>query len=181
MTLSPVSIITGVQNNAGWATNKYMTRNDLAKKFYGKTLELGVAAGDFSNEILNNERVDRHYAIDKWDDHHDIHEYLYALNRLACYKCLTIRARFSEALKLFEDSFFDCIYIDGYAHTGQNDGETLDSWWPKLKSGGIFSGHDYHNDWILTKTNVNKFIIKHSLRLFLTDDVKYPSWYIIKP
>ncbi len=32
-----------------------------------------------------------------------------------------LRATFAEALALFPDEYFDLVYLDGYAHTG-NDG-----------------------------------------------------------
>ena len=40
---------------------------------------------------------------------------------------------FDDAIDLFEDQFFDFIYIDGFAHTGEEGGETLIKWYRKLK------------------------------------------------
>jgi hypothetical protein len=45
----------------------------------------------------------------------------------------------------FKDGFFDFIYIDA-AHDYDSVVEDLEAWWPKLKDGGIFSGHDYFPD-----------------------------------
>ena len=45
----------------------------------------------------------------------------------------------------FEDGYFDFIYIDA-AHDYQSVKEDVEAWWPKLKEGGIFSGHDYFPD-----------------------------------
>ncbi len=93
---------------------------------------------------------------------------------------------FEEALPLFANETLDFIYIDGYAHAGQENGKTLEQWWPKLKQGGIFSGHDYHPKWPKTQNVVDSFAAKHSLNLFLTSDAneakadEFPSWWMFK-
>lgn len=45
----------------------------------------------------------------------------------------------------YPDGFFDFIYIDA-AHDYDSVVEDLKCWWPKLKDGGVFSGHDYFPD-----------------------------------
>ena len=42
----------------------------------------------------------------------------------------------------FPDEYFDFVYLDA-DHTYQSVKEDLESWWPKIKKGGILSGHDY--------------------------------------
>ena len=106
----------------------------------------------------------------------------YAKALLSVYneRSIVLHTTFDEALGKFSDEYFDFIYIDGYAHTGQNNGKTLDNWYPKLKSGGIFAGHDYHFRWNQTIVAVDAFIGKHNLKLHLTQECRYPSWYIKK-
>ena len=157
-----------------------MNRGDLADSFSGVTLELGVAGGSFSRRIALAPNCKKHYAIDRWTDHHDLPEYKRALELLFGTKTVVLRSEFDVALQLFPDQFFDVIYIDGYAHTGQNDGKTLINWWPKLKDGGIFSGHDYHKSFPKTIIEVDKFAASVSKQIFLTDEEKYPSWYFQK-
>tara|TARA_Y100000389_G_C17052243_1_gene313332 strand:+ start:118 stop:318 length:201 start_codon:yes stop_codon:yes gene_type:complete len=66
---------------------------------------------------------------------------------------------------LFPDDFFDFIYVDGYAHTGEENGKTFFDWWPKLKQNGIFSGDDYDNKkWTEVYKNVNNFCEKKSYK-----------------
>ena len=48
---------------------------------------------------------------------------------------------------LFEDESVDFIYLDAYAHTGQENGRLIDLWWRKLNGGGLFAGHDYDPKW----------------------------------
>jgi hypothetical protein len=94
---------------------------------------------------------------------------------------------FSDAIAHFPDSFFDFIYIDAYAHEGQQGGKLLDDWWPKLKTGGIFSGHDYDPAWPLTVAAVNAFAKKTGRRVTVFPGVTthnredaYASWFIRK-
>lgn len=146
-------------------------------------VELGVATGGFNHILVKSGRATV-WGIDRWSDHHDLKEYVSAINLLNPYtNSKLLRASFEEALHLFEDNFFDFIYIDGYAHTGQNGGETLTSWYPKLKNGGILAGHDYAPPWEENIKVVNEFLSKNSLNLNLIGKGvdKYPSWWTIKP
>jgi len=47
-----------------------------------------------------------------------------------------------DAAKLFEDDYFDWVYIDGL-HTYDGVKTDVSLFWDKLKPGGLFSGHDF--------------------------------------
>ena len=47
-----------------------------------------------------------------------------------------------DAVNNFEDNSFDFIFIDGL-HEYNQVLRDCRNYWPKIKSGGIFSGHDY--------------------------------------
>ena len=145
--------------------------------------ELGVAAGFYSYRLNNRYNFEKFYCIDKWNDHHDESEKNKVELLFKGRKNITIiHSTFSEALLKFDDNFFDFLYIDGYAHTGQDNGKTLREWFPKLKKGGIFSGHDYcPKRWPKTFSNVNKFL-KDELgyKIHVTGEKTDPSWYIKK-
>ena len=47
-----------------------------------------------------------------------------------------------ETSNLFEDESVAGIFIDG-DHTKEGFRRDIKNWWPKIKQGGIFSGHDY--------------------------------------
>lgn len=162
-----------------------MKREDIVKKINKKNLvgvELGVASGCFSKKLVETNKFKEFYCIDKWNDHHSVKEY-YGVHRYfkQFSEVNVLRSSFDEAIDLFPSDYFDFIYIDGYAHTGQDDGTTLHKWYEKLKVGGIYSGHDYHTDWSATIRQVDLFVEKFNLKLNLTTETdEYPSWWCIK-
>lgn len=160
-----------------------MTRDDLAARATGVGVELGVAAGAYSETLLERSGLSLLYSIDRWADHHDEAEMHAAEQRLSRFgsRSRIIRSTFADALSLFPDGWFDFIYIDGYAHTGQDNGKTLADWWTKLKRGGMFAGHDYCPQYQPTIDAVDRFIAAHGLCLHITDEADYPSWWCVKP
>lgn len=171
------------------------SRDDLIRKLPrgGVGVELGVAAGGFSQQILRQSRLGFLYSIDMWagDRGHDVAQYRFVLERLARYRKrnMPIKMRFEEALPLFKDASFDFIYVDGYAHTGEEGGQTFHDWLPKLKPGGIMAGDDYSPAWPQVVSAVDAFAAQHGLKLNVIPcrdkredgGVDYPSWYVIKP
>lgn len=171
----------------------FTRRDDVATLFRegGKGVELGVAAGDFSERILTRSKIGYLYSIDMWagDRGHDMGQYRETITRLAPYRDRNaiFRMRFDEALPLFEDHSLDFIYVDGYAHDGELNGQTFRAWYPKLRSGGIIAGDDYHADWPLVVSAVDAFIAANRLELHVIDchedawNSKYPTWFAMKP
>ena len=94
---------------------------------------------------------------------------------------------FEEAADMFADNTFDFIFLDGYAHLGQDGTNTFNTWYNKLRPNGIFAGHDYHPQWPKTIEMVDRFTEQNQLEFFTTkedpDKVEhaYPSWYLQKP
>jgi len=155
-------------------------------------IELGVAEGTFSYRVLSTCNIKHWYGVDMWagDRGHDVIQYKSAIKRLQPFRenSSLLKMKFSEAVDLFPNEYFDVVYIDGYAHTGQDSGQILDDWWPKVKKGGLFSGDDYSMKWPLNVAVVNGFFEKHNLELniFEFDNSERdpwslsPSWYTIK-
>lgn len=162
-------------------------RNDFGQLFDSLNakagVELGVASGSFSDQLLSNSKVGVLHSVDKWDDErHGLEEKAKAEKLLFKHgsRSILIQSSFHDALQQFGDESMDFIYIDGYAHTGQEEGMTLMEWWPKLKPGGVFAGHDYHSKWPKTVSAVNRFVSMLDLPLHLTSADEYPSWYVFK-
>lgn len=166
-------------------------RFEIAKEIprHAIGVELGVAGGYFSEALLVNSNLRRLFSIDRWGDHHDEREYVDCVARLAQFgdRSCVLRLDFNDAIHLFPDNYFDFIYIDAYAHTGQQDGKLLHDWWPKLKNGGVFSGHDYDPNWPKTILAVDDFakVVDGEIETFPgidTDDPSdgFASWLIRK-
>ena len=85
---------------------------------------------------------------------------------------------FNEFVSDFSDKFFDFIYIDGFAHTGQEKGQTIRDWLPKIKPNGLICGHDYCDKYPRTKHYVNLIAEENNFNvnvIGLNDG--HPSWY----
>ncbi|WP_165322163.1 class I SAM-dependent methyltransferase [Rhizorhabdus phycosphaerae] len=174
-------------------TASFERRDDVATLFSegGVGVELGVAAGDFSDRLLRFPHIAHLYSIDMWagDRGHGIDQYREAVMRLDQHRARNsvLKMRFDEALPLFPDDSLDFVYVDGYAHDGQLNGKTFRDWFPKLKSGGIFSGDDYSPEWPLVVEAVNAFCAEQKLELHVIDcqedswNSRYPTWFAIKP
>jgi hypothetical protein len=167
------------------------SREGVLRPLKGKKnvgIELGVAGGSFSTRIVESGKFTKVFGVDTYDDYyHHIDEYRQAIERVGLLSNYSLlRMTFEEALELFPDDFFDFIYVDGFAHTGQEGGETLADWWPKLKTGGIMAGDDYHSDWPLVQWAVNDFAQALGLDLTVTEKTeshsynRYPSWFVTK-
>lgn len=88
------------------------------------------------------------------------------------------------AQRLLESQYttpFDFVFIDA-DHTYKAVCEDLRAWWPLLKPGGIFAGHDYghprdkRGQWGV-KDAVDEFTAEHNLSL----SVAGTCWWTVKP
>lgn len=139
-------------------------------------IELGVATGDFSAKLLDTGLFSQLYGVDMYADHHDVAEYLSALQRVGLGRNYwLIRATFLEVLDTFPDDFFDFVYIDGYAHTGEEGGQTLADWFPKVKLGGMLAGHDYDAHWPKVLKSVNLFSMATGQQIMRTRRSRNPG------
>lgn len=152
-------------------------------------IELGVAAGSFSKRMVDSGRFMRFWGVDSYSDSHDTGQYKTALAHIGIESPYTLlRMTFAQALDVFPDGFFDFIYIDGYAHTGEEGGRTMIDWYAKLRVGGIMAGDDYHAEkWPLVVWGVNHFVRQVGAPLHVTQNVladaynQFPSWFFVKP
>lgn len=164
------------------------TRADLARYVppCGLIVELGVAKGDFAEAMRKVSREFRYVGVDSYagDRGHDDTQYRAARDRIYCLGGQLIRGSFADEVKRVPDRYIDLVYVDGYAHTGQEGGLTLTEWWPKVKPGGIFAGHDYSPRWQPTIDAVNAFTraygLEKDLRIIF-EEKGYDSWWIRKP
>jgi len=173
--------------NGAINTTNYKAREEIVKLLACNAIavELGVAEGKFSKKLLDNHSFSILYGIDIYagDRGHDDAQYNSAKKLTEEYEDYKlIRKKFEEALQDFPDEYFDFIYIDGYAHTGNESGKTMQDWYPKLKSGGIFSGDDYTERYRENFDAVNNFAKQYELELSVINDWNsHRTWLCKKP
>jgi len=151
-------------------------------------VELGVAKGTYSKRMLDTGRFKRFFGVDVYGDTHDTKEYCDTLNYIGIKdtRYTLLRMDFDSAVRLFDDNSLDFVYIDGFAHAGEEGGKTLIDWYPKLKAGGVMAGDDYHSHWPLVIWAVNDFVSKIKGTLYVTTETeddnfsRYPTWFFVK-
>lgn len=179
------------------------TRNDIgevldaAKATVG--VEVGVAFAENAEVILSTSSLARLYLVDPWNyvpgespvGYADAIKdwegcYQYAKAKLAPFggRAIMVRTDSVNAAQAFTDESQDFVYIDAN-HMSPMIDRDLEAWWPKVKNGGIFGGHDYHTvvedeyrcD---VKEAVDAFFKDKGYTIHVTTADKDPSWYVIK-
>ena len=154
--------------------------------------ELGVSEGFNLCQILEHcDNVTSMYAIDPYMPYMDwcgeISQYRIdeskklAMSNLASVsqseKVNFLEMTSSEAVLKMSDNELDFVFIDG-DHSYERASEDMMNFYPKVKSGGMFSGHDY------SLSGVNRalceFMQKHSYDASDLKLVSNDAWYIIK-
>jgi hypothetical protein len=140
--------------------------------------EIGIAFGGHIENILKNTNIEKIYGI---DPHQHIDGYIdsmnlpqeefdilntFVLKRLKKFgnRFVNIRNFSDKAVEDIKESL-DFIYIDG-DHSYKGVKKDLDIWFPKIKKGGIMSGHDYgHSSHQGVKKAVDEFFINKNLKI----------------
>ena len=133
---------------------------------FGIGIELGTYKGHYAKEILKV-WSGKLYLVDVWRNLEN-DDYLDGSNQIdyksiisECFdsikenedRCFIIRADSKNAIELFNDLSLDFVYIDAN-HKYEHVKEDLNIWFPKVRYGGIVSGHDYLNtDWYRNNPN----------------------------
>jgi len=172
------------------------TRNEFGfllteMKLNGIAVEVGVDQGCFSEQVLKNWGGRLYFMVDGWkryDGYNDLCErddilmediYQRVLTKFKDDKrAVTIRSFSIEAARIFQPDFFDFVYIDA-DHTYESVKADIKAWWPKVRSGSVFAGHDYKEGMGVIQA-VDEFVKENNLVLNLTEE-DYASWWVIKP
>jgi len=122
--------------------------------------EIGVDSGENALYILTYLDIKKLYLIDIWKGYNglnghgvignnDIAENCFnqARERLKDYnnKIVWIRDYSTKAVKLIDDEELDFVYIDGN-HRYEYVKEDIIAYYPRVKIGGLVSGHDFKED-----------------------------------
>ena len=167
-------------------------RDDLPKFLfesgYRVGVEVGVNQGEFGIKLCQSGL--KVYGIDPYivypgykdPESYESH-YGEAIANLKGYDYTIIKKFSMDALADFKDESLDFVYIDAN-HGYESVKEDIAMWWPKVKRGGMLSGHDYAvRPSFGVVQAVNEFLIEHNLSLsYLTvEEHIYDSWAIQKP
>jgi hypothetical protein len=130
-------------------------------------IEIGVARGNFSEILLSGTNLKKLNLVDPYCKQNDNEysdsmnflnmddEYEFCKNKLNKYqqRIKFIRELSIKASENFSDNSIDFIYIDGN-HSYKNVTEDLETFWSKVKVGGIMCGDDVY------ELSENKEILK---------------------
>jgi len=172
------------------------SRNELGKLFQehnelGIGAEVGCYAGDFS-KTLSQDYKGKILAIDYFDSK----DFLYddkleerCRETLKDTNCEVIKSDSIEYSKLVPDESLDWVYIDA-DHRYDTAKADIEVWFPKVRKGGVISGHDYIKDYIVSGQEfgvwkaVDEFCEKNGYKFKLITDLvsgaNFASWWFIK-
>lgn len=187
-----------------------------ARGLLGAGVEVGVLRGEFSRVILDGWGGRALYLVDPWMPqaeaaYRDINNANTEVQEAALRATLAnvaphasrvhiVRALSVEAAAVFADAFFDWVYLDA-AHHFEAVTADLAAWWPKLRLGGMLTGHDFVFDGVYPLAGefgvmraVLEFAAAHERQVMVTFAesagrqhantshcaTRVPSWYLIK-
>ena len=164
-------------------------------------VEIGVKEGLFSEHLLQhwNGRLLR--SIDPWRefpkseyrDSANVSQaeqdalYRATVKKLMPYAARSViwRLTSTEAADLIPDNSLDFCYLDA-DHSHHAVRQDLQTWYEKVKSGGIIAGHDYIPDGTYSfgtfgvRTAVTEFVRARNLDLVVSQEKVFPSWLVRK-
>ena len=114
----------------------------------GTVCEVGVAGGDFSQEILFHTKPAKLHLIDLWSSESDRYagSFEKVISRLSPdidSGVVEIHRGYSwDMLKKFSDNSLDWVYLDA-AHDYECIKKDIGVVWKKIRAGGLICGHDY--------------------------------------
>lgn len=147
-------------------------------------VEVGVESGEFSEALCMGIPELRLYSVDPWQCYgyyrttKKAHQgrmeerYAFTQERLAAFSCEIIRDFSHVAVRTFKDDSLDFVHIDGN-HDFWNTYRDIEIWTPKVRPGGIISGHDYFNS-----KNPARCRVKDAVDQW-TREYKIDPWFLI--
>lgn len=170
-----------------------------AKGLNGQGAEVGVSQGAFSELLLDSWRGRELFSIDPWkefsqDDYRDLTnvkqenqdqyfaETTRKLSRFGS-RSTVMRMTSEKASKEFSDGQLDFVYLDAQHHY-EAVKQDIALWHPKVRGGGILAGHDYIEGRLRegdfgVKSAVDQFVKLRNLKLNITSDPPFPTWFVI--
>lgn len=178
-------------------------RIELARHFrdlgFTRGIEVGVCDGRYSEILMQTIPGLEMLGVDPYVPYYRYNDYrkattldsklIEARNKLDGYKNYTLALGWSvEVAKWIQNESVDFVFIDAN-HKYEFVKEDIKTWYPKVRKGGILSGHDYYE----FKSGrggvipaVNEFVAEHGLELQTTEwdmeahqDDRQPDWFFV--
>jgi len=146
---------------------------------YGKFVEIGTWLGQsavfMAVEIANSKKNIDFFCVDTWkgseehmDDQRVVEDKLYEtflenIKPISEY-IIPMRLRSDQAASHFKDESLDFVFIDAN-HEYEEVKKDIELWYPKVKKGGIFAGHDYSDTWQGVVQAVNEWSQKNNIQI----------------
>ena len=156
--------------------------------------EIGCAYGAYAQMVLAKWRGLHYLMVDLWAPQSaDVYRETPSLDYDGCYReCAALAARDPrarlmrmasiEAAAQIANGSLDFVFIDANHAYGPVLAD-MDAWWPKVRPGGIFSGHDFYNateggHYCEVQSAVERWMREHELPFHVTS---CSSWWSRKP
>ena len=149
----------------------------------GVGAEVGVYRGDFSITLLKKKNVNKMYLVDPYryenvpqmeqDALNKAKERAVSRTRGMQHKVTWLLMPSHEAASKIPEKL-DFCYIDG-DHSYEGVKKDLADYYPLVKPGGYFGGHDFHYDWPGVIKAVSEFAVNNGLAL----KVESPDWWFV--
>jgi len=131
--------------------NRTALADYFAASGFTQGAEIGVGDGLYARTLLDRMPALHLVAVDPWDggggNRRDDGSYRVTCLLLAPFmrsgRVLVLRTTSVDALRVVRDGSLDFVFIDA-AHEREFVTDDLEGWTPKVRSGGIVSGHDYY-------------------------------------
>lgn len=164
----------------------------------GEGVELGVQLGHYSASILaawhgaclNSVDPWREFPQTEYEDASNVSQveqdriFNEATARLEAFgsRSRVLRMTSQEAAPLFRAGQLDFVYIDAQHHY-EAARDDIETWYPKVRKGGILAGHDYlegerEAGYFGVKRAVDEFVARRGLRLVVSAEGDWPSWFV---
>ena len=145
-------------------------------------VEVGVESGEYSEVLCRENPGGKLYCVDAWKAYVGYRDHVRqdrlngfydtTVQRLAPYNATLIRKFSVEAAADFENGSLDFVYIDAN-HALPFVIADLHAWSPKVRAGGIISGHDFlHHRW------PNQMHVPQAIHAW-TDAYDIKPWFVL--
>lgn len=158
-------------------------------------VEIGVYKGEHAESLLSNLNIKRLYLVDPYEiyeqyvegrSHYGVdQDPLYLAKQAAFSRLSSHSEKISWVFKQSLDALaeipdeLDFVYIDGN-HDESFVREDIQSYYPKIRKGGVIGGHDFYNGYCREHDGVLKAVTQFVVEKNLPLQVELPDWWVQK-